>query len=272
MHSVASIIDYMVKTMTHLFCFGFGYTAQTLAEIASTTFDTISGDVAHILISIPPNENGDPVFQKFVTQISNLSKLKWVGYLSTTGVYGNTDGAWVDESSPTHPTSDLSSNRLKAEEQWLSALDAHKIPSHIFRLAGIYGPSRNNIEQARTGSLQIINKPNQVFSRIHVEDISQLLLSSINSPHAGEIYNACDDYPCNPLEVSEFCYKLVGRTPPKHIAFEDADLSPMAKLFYSQSRRVDNTKAKKTLNWQPKFPSYKEGLLDCLSMTHTKTL
>ena len=277
--------------MSHLFCFGFGYTAQNLAAISQTKFQHISGtsrtsfkhdiadvmlyddllvipqDVTHILISIPPNENGDPVFQQFIGQISKLSKLKWIGYFSTTGVYGNTDGEWVDENSPRQPYSALAVSRIKAEDQWLTAFKEQNIPSHIFRLSGIYGPNRNNIEQARSGTLQLINKPNQVFSRVHVYDIATLLMRSINAPSAGQIYNVSDDYPCNPLEVSEFCYKLAGKIPPRPIAFEDANLSEMAKSFYSQSRRVSNAKAKTHLKWKPKFASYKEGLLDCLSIS-----
>jgi nucleoside-diphosphate-sugar epimerase len=209
----------------------------------------------HLLMSVPPDERGDAIALTFEEEIKALS-LSWAGYLSTTGVYGDRDGDWVDETSPLTPATARGQRRLLAEQQW-QALD---LPLHIFRLAGIYGPGRNQLVSLREGTAKRIIKPGQVFSRIHVDDIAQVLAASIARPAPGTAYNVCDNEPAPPQEVVTFAAELLGITPPPEIAFEDADLSPMAKSFYSESKRVSNARLRNELGVELKYPTYREGL------------
>jgi nucleoside-diphosphate-sugar epimerase len=280
----------MEFSVTHLLCFGFGFSARTLAarlgrwdwKISATSrdqegiaeieaqgfhglpFDStlqIVPDITHLLISAPPDEHGDPVLRLFQAQLQRLSKqLKWVGYLSTTGVYGDRGGDWVDEESPLEPNTVRGQRRLDAERSWLKLHYDFGVPLHLFRLAGIYGPGRNQLLNVRDGSAKRIIKPGQIFSRIHVEDIAGMLAASIAKPNPGRAYNVCDDEPCPPQEVVEFAADLLGLPLPPEIPFEDANLSPMAKSFYTDSKRVSNTRIKTELGYRLIYPNYRDGL------------
>ena len=280
----------MEFTLNHLLCFGFGYSARALAarldkrawRISATSRDSegISGtkaqgfhgflfdsklqippDVTHLLISAPPDEQGDPVLHLFQEQLQRHSKnLKWVGYLSTTGVYGDRGGDWVDEESPLEPKTARGQRRLEAERNWLKLYGDFGLPVHLFRLAGIYGPGRNQLLNVRDGSAKRIIKPGQIFSRIHVDDISGVLAASIAKPNPGRAYNVCDDEPCPPQEVVEFAASLLGLPVPPEIPFKDANLSPMAKSFYADSKRVSNGRIKNELGYKLVYPNYRMGL------------
>ncbi|WP_135080875.1 SDR family oxidoreductase [Terasakiella sp. SH-1] len=216
-------------------------------------------DVTHILHSIPPHkETGDCVFHLHAQDLQELSNLQWIGYLSTTGVYGNADGALVNEDSPRNPSSARSHARKKAEDQWL----ASGLPIHIFRLAGIYGPGRSIFDQIRAGRLRAIDKPGHVFSRIHIDDIAAALWASIAKPNGPVAYNLCDDAACEPIRVLNYACELMGRERPKQQSFEEASqaMSPMALTFWRDNKRVDNTKIKNDLGFQLHHPSYREGL------------
>jgi dTDP-D-glucose 4,6-dehydratase len=280
---------YMLKSY-HLFCFGMGYCASTLAkqlskdgwkvsgtsqsESAETAIHTFSGDapmepetnvlenVTHILISIPPNARHDPTIAWHKEDIIKLKSLKWVGYLSTTGVYGDTNGKIVDETAPTRPTSQRSQNRLNAETQWLNLYNAHNLPIHVFRLPGIYGPGRSALDQVAAGKTQRIDKPGQQFSRIHVIDITNTIMQSIASPNPGRIYNVCDNEAASPADVKAYACKLLGVPAPTPVPYEVAakSMSPMALSFWRDNRRVDNTRIKSELGVQLNYPTYRDGL------------
>ncbi|MGI9386430.1 MAG: SDR family oxidoreductase [Methyloligellaceae bacterium] len=281
--------------MTTLFCFGFGYSAMALArhlaargwrvsgtarsderasDIRAAGFEPIlfSNDGAlvdiqeaveratHILVSIPPGEGGDPVLRSFGDQLSAVSTLAWLGYLSTVGVYGNWDGAWVGEEDEARPVSERSKRRVAAERAWLDLAAANTLPVHIFRLAGIYGPGRNALENLQKGIARRIDKPGQVFNRIHVEDIARVLAASIGKPNPGAIYNVTDDEPSPPQDVVAYAAKLLGPAPPPLIPFQDAELSPMGRSFYGENKRVRNDRIKSELGVTLAYPTYREGL------------
>jgi nucleoside-diphosphate-sugar epimerase len=212
----------------------------------------------YILHSIAPTEVGDPVYEKFVEDIIARSvNLSWFGYLSTTSVYGNHDGQWVDEKTPVNPSSNRGLLRVNTEHTWARI---NNLPLHIFRLAGIYGAGRSPLDKIRSGKAQLINKPGQFFSRIHVEDIAQVLKASIEMPNRGSIYNVCDDMPAAPDEVLAYAAKLLNYPEPPRIDFEEAELSPMAKSFYSDNKRVNNHLIKNEFSLALKFPNFKAGL------------
>ena len=211
----------------------------------------------HLLISVSPNDNGDPFLAKYGSNLTQLApNLEWVGYLSTTGVYGDHSGAWVTEDTPLTPSSRRGLMRVEAEEQWRGT----GLPVHIFRLAGIYGPGRGPFKRLRDGTAQRIIKEGQVFSRTHVEDIAQVLLASINQPAPGTAYNVCDDMPAPPQDVLTHAAELLGMAPPPEVAFEEAELSPMARSFYGESKRVSNTRIKEDLGVSLLYPDYMTGL------------
>lgn len=217
----------------------------------------------HILISAGPDGDGDPVFNAWGPQIAARAKaLDWVGYLSTTGVYGNFDGAWVDETTPLNPTTRRGKLRKAAEENWLSMPD---LPVHVFRLAGIYGPDRGPFSKVRNGTARRVIKENQVFSRTHVQDIAQVVLASITRPNPGAAYNVCDDDPAPPQDVIAHAAELLGMPVPPAIAFEDADFTPMARSFYAENKKVRNDRIKDDLGVTLKYPSYREGLAALLA-------
>ncbi len=276
----------------NVFIFGFGYTAKALVRLLNPndyivygtsrnadtrklanqnnitlcdyTYDQIKHylDRSHIiLICIPPHEHGmDPVFSEFKQDILSNINLKWLGYLSTTSVYGDHNGDWVDEESkPINPT-ERAQRRILAEQNWLSLFNNNNLPVHIFRLAGIYGPGRNNLDRLKSGKNYSVFKPGQFFSRIHVEDIARILLASIQHPTPGEVYNVCDDYPAPSHEVDEYAASLLHIEKPMLLPFEEADLSEMAKDFYQSNKKVSNRKVKDKLSLKLLYPSFREGL------------
>ncbi len=225
--------------------------ADVAAALAGTT---------HLLISAPPGANGDPVLRQHAADIATISSLQWLGYLSTTGVYGDRQGAWVDESAPLEPSGARGQRRVAAEAGWLELWRRHGLAVHLFRLAGIYGPDSNALATVRAGKAQRVDKPGQVFSRIHVADIAQVLRASMAKPNPGAAYNVCDDNPAAPEEVIRYACELLGVTPPPLVPFEVAQLSPMARSFYDDNKRVRNDRIKTELGVVLTYPDYKVGL------------
>jgi nucleoside-diphosphate-sugar epimerase len=219
------------------------------------------GEATHILCSAAPDAEGDP-FLRAVPAIAG-SRATWVGYLSTTGVYGDHEGGWVDEATPLTPQSDRGRQRVLAEGQWR----ATGLPLHIFRLAGIYGPGRGPFEKVRDGTARRIIKPGQVFSRIHVDDIAQVLGASIRRPNPGAAYNVCDDNPCPPEQVIAYAARLLGLPDPPAVPFEEVapTMTPMALGFYSESKRVRNDRIKDELGVHLRYPTYQAGLAALLN-------
>ena len=220
--------------------------------------------VTHILSCIPPDKNGnDPVLGSLQSKLQSLS-LEWVGYLSTTGVYGNTEGDWVSEIDQPNPLQKRSHNRLNCEKEWIES----GLPVQIFRLPGIYGPGRSTFEAIRNQKIRVISKKNQVFSRIHVADITNAIiyiLQNKDSLKFHQIINIADDEPCSQVEVIQFCYDLLGLKMPKPILFEDAKqkLSPIAQSFWMENRRVSNKLLCETLGYKLIYKNYKLGLKNC---------
>jgi nucleoside-diphosphate-sugar epimerase len=213
--------------------------------------------VTAILSTVPPDADGDPVVATMAAHMQAVSP-RWVGYLSTTGLYGDHNGGWVDETTPPDPTQERSRRRLEAEQAWR----ATGLPLHLFRLAGIYGPGRSAIEQVLAGTARRINKPGQMFSRIHVEDIARSVLASLDRPAPGTIYNLCDDDPAPPQDVILYACALLGVEPPPEIGWDEAQatLSPMALGFYADNKRVSNRRMREELGVELAYPSYRDGL------------
>ncbi len=268
----------------HLFIFGLGYSSLAIAKLAmqkgfkvsGTTRSeekvkkleslgieifneaaSVEGSFTHILSSIPPQENGDIVLPFLASMTPQISH-RYLGYLSTTGVYGDWEGEWVDETSELRPNNARLLRRVEAEKQWLV------LGGHVFRLAGIYGPTRSTIDDIRAGTARRIDKLNQVFSRIHVDDIAQTVVASMQAPSAGSVYNVCDDEPAPAHEVVKYGCGLLGVEPPPLIPFAQAEMSPMGREFYAANRRVNNGKIKRELGVQLLYPTYREGLAQCL--------
>ena len=214
----------------------------------------------HILSSIAPGPMGDPVLARHAAEIA-ASRARWVGYLSTTGVYGDHAGGWVDEATPLSPGTDRGRQRVVAESEW----QALGLPLHIFRLAGIYGPGRGPFEKVRDGTARRIIKPGQVFSRVHVDDIAQVLAASIAHPNPGAVYNVCDDDPAPPQDVIGHAAALLGMPMPPAVAHDDAVMTPMAASFYAESKRVRNDRIKSELGVQLIHPDYRAGLAALLA-------
>lgn len=270
----------------HLLIFGYGYTANTLAKNLNPDKWSITGtsrsktkdeycrilsynkfeieaalqSATHLLISIPPNDSGDVVFQEFKDLIEDYKNIKWIGYLSSTAVYGNHNGNWVDEITNVNPSSQRGQNRKLAEDQWLNFGKENNISVNIFRLSGIYGPNRNALSQIKTGRARSIYKKDQVFSRIHVSDIAKVIEIAMNKMLQNEIFNLSDDYPCPSIEVNNYASSLLKIPNLEIINFEEADLSEMAKEFYNDNRRVSNKKIKEKLVISLEFPTFREGL------------
>ena len=233
---------------------------------------TYLAKVTHLLISTGPTEAGDPVLAVLRDQISaRAPSFKWVGYLSTTGVYGDHQGAWVDENTPLTPSTRRGELRVTAEEAWQTLASETGLPLHIFRLAGIYGPGRGPFAKVRAGSARRIIKPGQVFSRIHVTDIAQVLAASIARPNPGAIYNVCDDDPAPPETVIARAAELLGLPLPPAADYATAQMTPMARSFYAESKRVRNDRIKTELGVKLKFPTYNEGLAALLAEEQQKT-
>jgi nucleoside-diphosphate-sugar epimerase len=212
----------------------------------------------HILISIPPVKGEDLVIKNFKEKIKECNP-KWVTYLSTTSVYGNHQGEWVNELSKTNPTSSNGVVRLRAERAWLDFANKQKIPLQIFRLSGIYSDRRNILVRLKSGKANIINKKNHFFSRIHVEDIANVLFKSLSNFKSGEIYNISDNRSSSSEEVTLYGAKLLNVDNPKYIEIEDIK-SEMLKNFYKDSKKVSNKKIKSFFDYNLKFPTYVEGL------------
>lgn len=217
----------------------------------------------HILASAAPDGSGDPFLQSDLAALRAASPT-WVGYLSTTAVYGDHNGAWVDETTPVTPQSARAVQRVLAERQWL----ATGLPVHIFRLAGIYGPGRGPFEKVRDGTARRVIKPGQVFSRIHVDDIAETLLASMTSPHPGTIYNVCDDDPAPPEDVLAHAAALLGLPEPPAVPYDQAEMSPMARSFYGESKKVSNRRIRSDLGVTLHYPTYREGLAALLQQGH----
>jgi nucleoside-diphosphate-sugar epimerase len=237
-----------------------GVTVHSFDRVHPLPADILTG-VTHVLSSIPPDETGDPVLD-VMGEALLAARPRWVGYLSTTGVYGDRGGDWVDESSPLDPGLDRSRRRVAAESAWL----ASGLPVHLFRLAGIYGPGRSALDTVRDGKAKRIVKPGQVFSRIHVEDIAQAVMASMDRPHPGTAYNLCDDDPAPPQDVITYACTLLGVEPPPEVGWDEArqSLSSMALSFYADNKRVRNDRMKTELNIALRYPSYRQGLLSIL--------
>jgi nucleoside-diphosphate-sugar epimerase len=279
----------------NLFIFGPGYTAQQFirayrerfARIGGTfrsdskaealrasgivpyVFDAERSDpgIVHelaradaLLISIPPAHGSDPVLRSLSEAIASAPRLRWIGYLSTVGVYGDADGAWVDETTPPSQINERSRHRVAAENQWLALGKGAPFAVRIFRLAGIYGPGRNALLKVADGTARRIIKPGQAFNRIHTADIAQVLMASIDRPSPSAIYNVSDDEPGPPQDVIAYAARLLGLEPPPEVPFETADLTPMARSFYQDSKRVRNARIKDELGVTLRFPTYREGL------------
>lgn len=280
--------------MNHLLCFGLGFSARVLAQRLAAKGWTITAtsrsedgaeairakgyralefdganplpegaldSVTHVVVSAPPGADGDPVLRRHAGDFAARARqFRWIAYLSTTGVYGDHGGALVTEETPLTPNTERGHKRLLAETQWLALWRAHGVPVHIFRLAGIYGPGRNQLLSLIDGTAKRVIRQGQVFSRIHVEDIANVLEASIAKPNPGGAYNVCDDEASPPQDVVEHGAKLLGLPVPPAIPFEEAELSPMARSFYADSKRVSNARLKQELGVHLSYPTYREGL------------
>lgn len=252
--------------MPHLFVFGFGYTASLIAGQLRSQGWTVeatgsAGGIAfadetavcaalaqasHVLSSVPPAGADDPVLARYGHSLGQ----RWLGYLSSTGVYGDTQGAWVDETAPVG--TGRRAARSEADLAWLDR------GARVFRLPGIYGPGRSALDRARQGKAHRLDLPRQVFSRVHVEDIASGVVAALDAPPGA--YNLADDLPCGQNALIEESCRLLGIAPPPLMTLDEAGLSPQARAFYGENRRVANGKAKRVLGWRPRYPTYREGL------------
>lgn len=284
------------KHSGHLFCFGLGYTGKALARallaagwrVGGTCREADRADelralgvdvhlfdrdrpldnaaealagVDCVLSSVPPDAQGDAVLDVHRDDIAaHADALRWVGYLSTTGVYGTREGGWVDEDSERRPGSERSRWRVAAEDAWLALGNDISVPVQLFRLAGIYGPGRSALDQVGTGRAKRVHRPGQVFSRIHIDDIVTVLRASIAQPSPGAAYNVCDDEPAPPADVIAHACELLGVAAPPLVNFDDAGLSDMAKTFWADNKRVRNDRLKRDLGVELKYANYRRGL------------
>ncbi len=281
-----------------LFCLGMGYSARKLAGLLGAEGWRVSGtcrtpdpsrpglhafdgsaplgpagldalrQATHLLMSIPPDGDGDmpdPVLRWHAGDLAALPGLRWIGYLSTTGVYGDRRGAWVTEESPCLPVSARGRWRVAAEQAWLDLHRHHALPVHVFRLAGIYGPGRNALTAVRAGTARRIRKPGQVFGRIHVDDIVCVLRASADRPMPGRIYNVCDDEPAPPDRVILEACTLLAAPPPVVESFPVPGMSAMARSFYADSKRVSNRRVTTELGITLRWPNYRAGLRGLLA-------
>jgi nucleoside-diphosphate-sugar epimerase len=213
-----------------------------------------------VLVSIPPMQIGDLVLSSVASALAASRTIKWIGYLSTVGVYGDRNGAWVDEQTPIAPSEARSALRADVERAWLSFGNVTRIPVHVFRLSGIYGPGRNQLVQVRQGKARQVIKAGQVFNRVHVEDIANAITASIARPSPGTVYNVTDDEPAPPQDVICYAAKLCSLPAPPEVSFEDANLSPMARSFFSECKRVSNARLRRDLRVDLSYPNYRDGL------------
>ena len=278
----------------NLLVFGYGYTASRFVALHRDRFSSIAATVRSpekaarvaqdgvtirlfgpdhvdpalaqdiaaadaILVSIPPGEAGDPVLARFSDAIAQAPHLAWIGYLSTIGVYGDQGGAWVDAATVSRPLSARSRQRALTEDAWLALGDAKGIPVQVFRLAGIYGPGRSPLQKLRDGTARRLVKPGQVFNRIHVDDIATVLLAGL-AHRERAIFDVSDDEPTPPQDVVTFAAALLGIDPPPEEPFDTADLSPMARSFYGENKRVRNRLMREVLGIGLAYPTFREGL------------
>ncbi|NVK35743.1 MAG: SDR family oxidoreductase [Rhodobacteraceae bacterium] len=283
-----------------LFVFGVGYSSKAFVERVKDQFEWVGGttrsqekcaelsalgiepflfsdrkaegDLAaaleqatHVLVSIGPDEQGDPALDAFA-DVLRKARPEWIGYLSTVGVYGNHDGEWVDEETPCRPVSKRSRQRVAAEEAWLSFANENELLIQIFRLSGIYGPGRNTFKKLRNGTARRLVKPGQVFNRIHVADIAGALEVAMRWPKSG-IINVTDDEPAPPQDVVEYAARLLDVAVPDEVSFDEADLTPMARSFYGENKRVSNKKLQHEIGYDFLFPTYREGLKNLMNAT-----
>ncbi|MDX5592320.1 SDR family oxidoreductase [Pseudovibrio sp. SPO723] len=276
-----------------LFIFGVGFSSKAFVEAASDQFDWIGGTTrseekaeqlkemgvepflfdgeaatdairkalrtaTHILVSIAPNDGGDPVLNAFLADLAKAQP-QWIAYLSTVGVYGDHDGAWVTEETECKPVSLRSRQRVAAESQWLQFAHDTNTRLLILRLSGIYGKGRNGFVNLERGTAKRVIKPGQVFNRIHAEDIAGVLKASLGTSAAG-IYNVSDDEPAPPQDVVTYAAELMGVAPPPEVPFEEANMSPMGRSFYGETKRVDNAKVKRDMNYTFAYPTYRVAL------------
>lgn len=279
----------------NIFVFGAGYTAQQFIRTYRQCFERIGGTFRSdrkaealraagivpsffdgerydpailaeigradaLLVAIPPAFGSDPVLRSLLDAITSAPRLRWIGYLSTVGVYGDAAGAWVDENTSLSPVNERSCHRIAAEGQWLDLGKDAAFSVQIFRLAGIYGPGRNALLKLAEGTAQRLVKPGQVFNRVHTADIAQVLMASIDRPNRNAVYNVADDEPSPPQDVVTYAAHLLGLEPPPEVPFATADLSPMARSFYQDNKRVRNTRIKSELGVRLRYPTYREGL------------
>ena len=279
---------------SRLFIFGVGYAAGRFASTLGRGFAAVSGTTrsaasaaelqaagiaplvfdgmgrsdrvatalraaTHLLVSIPPGEAGDPVLRHHAADIAAAPRLASIVYLSTVGVYGDHGGGWVDEDTTPRPVSRRSALRLEAEQSWRELASPAGVPLAILRLAGIYGPGRNALVNLREGTARRLVKPGQVFNRIHVDDIATAIEAAFAHRAAG-IFNVADDEPAPPQDVVAFAAGLLEIEPPPEASFDTAELSPMARSFYGENKRVANRRLKEALGVMLRHPSYREGL------------
>ncbi len=217
--------------------------------------------VKAILVTAPPGPDGCPALESIVPALAQAQAFPdWIGYLSTTGVYGDFDGRWVFETSPLKAQSVEGARRVGAERDWQEVGRGMGLTVTVFRLPGIYGPGRSALDRLRAGEGRRIVKPGQVFSRIHVDDIVSGLLASLDKPRAGGVYNLVDDEPAPPQDVMEQAARLLGVPVPPDLPFNELGLSPATRRFYAENKRVSNARAKAELGWRPTYPTYREGL------------
>jgi len=283
----------LIPQAGRLFCFGLGFSARALARRLAEAGWTVAGTTrsaekaaelraegveaflfgrgrplpagalhgtTHLLVSIAPDDAGDPVLDLHGADIAALPDLSWIGYLSTTGVYGDWQGAEVDEESELRGAKGRNRRRIEAEAAWLALQGDKNLPVHVFRLAGIYGPGRSALDQVRAGRAKRIDKPGHLFSRIHVEDIAAVLLASLAQPHPGRVYNVCDDEPAAAAEVTAYACKLLGVEPPPLIPLDAAEMSPMGLSFWEDNRLVSNRRLHEELGVTLAYPTYRAGL------------
>jgi nucleoside-diphosphate-sugar epimerase len=279
-----------------LFCFGFGYTAEALAHSLKSSGTAIAGTrtrapsvsgvypiavfdgtghsaeaarllagTTHLLLSIPPTADGDLAFAHHASDLAGLITLRWIGYLSTVGVYGDAHGGTVDETSPLNPTSERAQRRVVAEDQWRTFGQAHGITTQVFRLPGIYGPGRSALDSLRAGTARRVIKPGQIFNRAHVADIAGALAAAIDLCDGAQkppfdTYNIVDDEPAPPQDVVAYAAELLSLPVPPDIPYDAATLSPMARSFYGESKRVRNARLKAALGYRLLYPNYRDGL------------
>ncbi|MGB0542827.1 MAG: SDR family oxidoreductase [Longimicrobiales bacterium] len=289
--------------MPHLFVFGYGYSAHAIGrELAADTgtswtitgtrtheerltellslgvggvrFDdrelgprafTLLRTATHLLVSVPPDAEGDPVLRHTREMLLRCSDLSWVGYLSTSGVYGDHGGAWVDELTPPRPTVARAARRVAAEDAWQALCTELHVPLQIFRLTGIYGPGRSVVDRLRAGTARRIFEPGHVFNRVHVDDIAGVVTAGMHHLDRTGVFNVADDLPSPAEDPLLFAADLMGLPPPPRVSLSQSGLSSRGRSFYEQSRRIRNERAKKELGWRLRYPTYREGITALLS-------